>query len=390
VAWLGKSTVMTIRKERRRAKTHLVIDISYAKPDGTLARYRRDAQVQTMASARAEERRLLATLAHLGEIPCTDPSRRREPSASCLTFAEASQHARETKFVTSLKPSTRRGYNVLLDTVLLPRFGEAPLEQVTRKAVAELDAELVQSGLKPSTRRNIHVCLRSVLRTAADDGLLEQMPQLPRLPRIGATIVTVMTSSEVNRLIAAATPTARLAFRLAAYAGLRAGEVRGLRWPDVDLIQEIIVVRRSVCRGEEAPPKSGHHRVLPIATPLLPALVDAARQRTSPWAPVSPTADGKAWAEFSLRSAFREAARRAGLSGWSFHSLRHYFVTSLFQCGAPAPVVQALAGHMMLSTTQRYAHVNEGQLKAVIARLHGNGVETESAQGTGREVEGSR
>ena len=46
---------MTIRKTTRGGRPFLVIDIAYRTSDGTKRRYRRDAQVQTMIAARAEE-----------------------------------------------------------------------------------------------------------------------------------------------------------------------------------------------------------------------------------------------------------------------------------------------------------------------------------------------
>jgi integrase len=60
--------------------------------------------------------------------------------------------------------------------------------------------------------------------------------------------------------------------------------------------------------------------------------------------------NGKDWAE-----AFHRAQARAGRSGFSFHSLRHFFITELFRNGLPAPAVQRLAGHAELTTTQLYA-----------------------------------
>jgi integrase len=333
---------------------------------------------------------MLIVLSQLGEIPtASDDTEKIEIEKPSVTFKDAADHARRTKFVTSLKPSTRRGYNVLLDTMLLPRFAGTPLEQLAPKSVVELDAELVANGLKPTTRRNVLVCLRSILRTAVDDELLKQMPQLPRLPHIGETIVKSMTEGQLDKLMLAASARARLAFGLAAHAGLRAGEVRGLRWPDVDLELGTITVRRSVCRGEEASPKSGHQRVIPIAKPLLPMLKVAYDGKKSPWDAVSLTSEGKPWAEFSLRSAFRSAAAKAGLSGWSFHSLRHYFVTMLFKQGAPAPVVKALAGHSTLAVTQRYAHVTDEQLKKAIERLCGNSVVTEDPEQPNGRVGGT-
>jgi len=44
-------------------------------------------------------------------------------------------------------------------------------------------------------------------------------------------------------------------------------------------------------------------------------------------------------------------------------------MTHLFRGGAPAPAVQALAGHTDLTTTQQYAHVDRGDPRAPVARL---------------------
>src|SRR5262249_6349536 len=115
---------------------------------------------------------------------------------------------------------------------------------------------------------------------------------------------------------------------------------------------------------------SGHERLIPLAEPLHREL-STTRGRRLPDALVSLTGFGKPWGEYGLIQTFKRASRRAGLEGWRFHDLRHFFVTSLFRTGAPAPAVQMLAGHADLSTTQRYAHTTRAELIAVMARLGG-------------------
>lgn len=65
------------------------------------------------------------------------------------------------------------------------------------------------------------------------------------------------------------------------------------------------------------------------------------------------------------------------------HRLRHFFVTELFRNGVSAAVVQRLARHSDLATTQRYADVDASDLRSAIERLDGNGVEAATRDGQG-------
>jgi len=195
--------------------------------------------------------------------------------------------------------------------------------------------------------------------------------KLPRFPKVGRKVPNPIHRGELDSVLAVASPTSRLAFSLAAFAGLRRSEVPGLRWSGVDLKGNTITVRRAITRGEETTPKSGDHRVIPIAEPLRLLLGSAATTKKNPWASVALTTHGKAWGEFGLNQAFKRAQKRAGHSGWCFHDLRHFFATELFRKGVPAPVVQQLLGHADLATTQRYCDMVASDLRAAIATFSG-------------------
>src|SRR5688500_2775277 len=113
---------MTIRKVVRKGESRLVIDIVYRKKDGKTGRYRKDAQVQTMAATRAEERRILANVAQFGEPfePKPEPLEAKETTVS---FQDVVEIFRKGKAITKLKPTTRNGYEEILTTRLIPRFG---------------------------------------------------------------------------------------------------------------------------------------------------------------------------------------------------------------------------------------------------------------------------
>ncbi len=185
--------------------------------------------------------------------------------------------------------------------------------------------------------------VRSVLKHAKEAGFISRLPELPPLPKTGATITHALTREEVGRILAATPAPHHLALELAAYAGLRAGEVRGLRFKDVDLERGVLIVRRSRCRGTEAPPKSGHERIVPLHTKLIDAIGAITPRPASAY--VTGPAPGEPWGEHALRHAFLGACRRLELHGFRPHDLRHAFVTELFRGGTPAPVVQRLAGH---------------------------------------------
>jgi integrase len=235
-------------------------------------------------------------------------------------------------------------------------------------------------GLAPSTRARFHIVLRSVLRTAVNAGLLAAMPALPKLPKSGRKAVNPMRRGDLDAILAAASPSARLAFELAAFAGLRAGEVRGLRWPDVDLDAGTLTIRRSISAGFETTPKSHHQRRIPMSRTLRAPLAEArpskqgqslgGRDHHGAREAVGPRAGS------TKRSS---APWSAGLDGcWSSYDLRHFFVSELFRMGASAEAIRIMAGHADLGTTQRYADLDANDLRA-FERIDGKALDGRNA-----------
>lgn len=358
---------MTIRKAVRRGKPTLVIDIGYTKKDGTSARYRKDAQSQSMTDARVEERRLLALIAQFGE-PYEPREEAEDEKPPSITFAEAVILFRKGKAKTALKFTTRHGYDEILETRLLPRFGGVPIDELTGTEVEALDGVMVDEGCSSSRRRNVMIVIRSVLRAAYKAKKLRFLPEFPPLPKVGEKVLRCLTSKQVEDILDEAHPQLRLACAISAFAGLRAGEVRALRWQDVDLEANVLYVRFSRSGGVTGTPKSGHEREIPLA-PRLAAMLREAKDASHGGQFVSVTSLLAPWGMSSLGASFLRVCDRLSIKGFSFHALRHYFVTTLFRTGASAPTVQRLAGHGDLSVTARYAHVGQDDLRAAVARL---------------------
>jgi len=287
---------------------------------------------------------------------------------SDATFAEAVDCFRRTHLL-SLKPSTQALYTRLLDTELVPRFGTKKLSELSLRAYAEFDAELARRGLTTEYRTRFTIVFRSVMRIARVSELIAELPAMPTVEQSRRRVIRVPSDDEVARVLEVSDGASRMAFALAGFAGLRMGEVRALRWSDVELQRGCLVVRRSRFRSIEAPPKSGHERAIPLAPFLADLLAMERASPSSPSALVTSESSGRPWGAQALRIALHRAQERAGAGRWTFHALRHYFVTTLFRVGTPAHVVQRLAGHLHLIVTQRYAHAERADLRAAIERL---------------------
>jgi integrase len=375
---------MTVRRETRRGRRVLVIDIPYTTPDGRFARFRRDATAATMAAARDEERNIRDRIAATGS-PFEEPTPATTKGELEPSFAEVVKRYRETFMETDLKVTTGKGYNAVIDCHLLPRFGTWPISAVDGEAASELDLELTKRkhkkgrGMKQSSRNNIQIILRSVLSFARRQGFMDDTPPrgLPRLKRVGQQVLDIPNDEEVRDILKAASTAQRIAFALMAYAGLRPNEVRALRRRDVKLGNckgepGFISVRAGRSYGTLHEPKTGQREV-PVARGL--AVVLAGIDGLPADAFVATTRAGQSWGQHGLGQAFQRAVESASYSRWTIYCLRHYAITSWLRAGIPVHVVQRMAGHHNLATTERYVHVLKEDLRDA-ARKIGNMLET--------------
>jgi integrase len=175
----------------------------------------------------------------------------------------------------------------------------------------------------------------------------------------------VLSPSEVEAVARAARDEQDAAvFLTAAYTGLRMGELRALRWADVDFAGERILVRKGVTRWEEGSPKSGRVRSVPLVGQVARALGGLSRREffTAPGDLVFPSEIGRYFDDGRLRLRFYAALHAAGLrhlrereDRFVFHDLRHMFGTLAVRA-FPLSDVKAFMGHESIETTMIYVH----------------------------------
>jgi integrase len=146
-------------------------------------------------------------------------------------------------------------------------------------------------------------------------------------------------------------------YLVAAFAGLRRGELLALRWRDVDFERRALRVHGNYSHGAVVTPKSGKGRVVPMAPEVGETLARLAQRSdfTRNEDLVFPSEVGKHLDGSALRRRFKAAVKEAKLRELRFHDLRHTF-GSLAIDRASIVQVQAWMGHAAVSTTMRYLH----------------------------------
>jgi integrase len=155
---------------------------------------------------------------------------------------------------------------------------------------------------------------------------------------------------------------ARRMTTIALSTGMRRGELLGLRWQDVELLERRLHVRQAFVRSEITTPKSrAGRRTIPLGGVAVAALEEqfaATLYRAPDCIVFCHAALGTPLDPSKLTKYARKALGRAGVGAGfrPWHGLRHSALTETAAAGIPAMFVQAKAGHAQGSTTERYLH----------------------------------
>jgi integrase len=151
------------------------------------------------------------------------------------------------------KPSVVRGYDSSLRLHIRPEIGTVVLQQVNRERVKRLVQKWVGDGQTPSTVRNNLDPLCVIFRDALEDGQITIDPTVGfRVPHGSGRGERVADRTEAQQLIDALPAGQQAFWACAFYGGLRRGELRALRWDDIDLAGGAIHVQRDDKEGDVA------------------------------------------------------------------------------------------------------------------------------------------
>jgi integrase len=188
------------------------------------------------------------------------------------------------------KASTVEDYRSIIRVHLLPAFGETRLEDITPADVEAFAAALVRREhrdrrITPRTRIKVLNVLHGLFARAKKVWGLSANPavDVERPPQRLSGDIDVFSAEEVWCLVRAAGDERAGAIYLTALTGLRIGELRALRWRDVDFPRSVIRVRSSYAAGTVSVPKSGKVRSGPMVVKVARQRPRTSRLRTSRW-----------------------------------------------------------------------------------------------------------
>lgn len=265
---------------------------------------------------------------------------------------------------------------------LKPAFENLTLRQIKAERIAEFSAGLMPRR-KPSTVRNILSLLGAMLNQAIEWGWIETAPKIrkPKIRLLSRDYRWLRTDEEIEQFLDAAmaedSPVVHAIYATALFTGMRAGELAGLRWDDINFDRRLITVQRSY----NGPTKAGDIRHIPILDRLLPPLKAWKLCSGSPRI-VFPNDAGNMWDQKGriYDEILKRVLVRAGFDKRyvHFHGLRHTFASHWVINSGDIFRLQKILGHHDSSMTQRYAHLSPDAYESDWGRL---GVAQEERKG---------
>lgn len=233
-----------------------------------------------------------------------------------------------------LSPSTVLGYRKLLRTA----YGgilHLRLDRITEEDLQTAISDYAQTH-SPKSTRNMSGLMSAVLKAYAPG--LSFRPTLPQKKKTG---ISIPSSADINRLLAAcAGKQLETALRLAAMLGLRRSEISALQWSDLDEKRKTISINKAMVLTDDGtwhikPPKSAAgQRVLAVPAPLLEHLLSLERYGDS-IVNLHPNA---------ISGRYNRLRQKLGMS-WRFHDLRHYYASLMLALGVPDKYAMQRMGH---------------------------------------------
>jgi integrase len=342
---------------------------------------RRQRRFANIKGTRRDAERVLAARIHAIETGT-------DIDAPRITVAEYLQRWLRDYAKPDVAPRTYERYAEIVARHVVPKLGMVPLSQLRPAHIVAAERAWQDAGLSAATVLKVHRLIREALHHAVRWRLLAVNPaDAVTPPRVERREMSVLNAAQAAALLVEARGSEFAApITTALYSGLRLGELRGLRWRDVDLDSGRLSVQQTLQKvpggGVVARQPKTHRSRRSVSLPAI--VVDVLRDHRRRQVEAR-LAAGDAWeeadlvftdalgrplSETRLRWAFWRLLREAGLPRIRLHDLRHTMATLMLAAGEHPKVVSERLGHSTVSITlDTYSHVLPGLQAAAAERL---------------------
>jgi integrase len=264
-----------------------------------------------------------------------------------------------------LERASVKGYREALELHIVPLIGETPIAKLDAESVRSFEKKLIEGGRSKQTIKRVLQSLGAILADAgASRNVVRDRPRYKKSGRDDEKLVVgkdIPTPQQVSAIIHHAPARWRTLLVVAAFTGLRASELRGLHYEDVDLKNNELTVRqRADCYGVLGSPKSKTARRRVPFGPIVANALRAGYVEAGGKGLVFGTSKGTIVEHSNLvKASIIPAAEAAGVPQYTgLHCLRHFYASWCIDRKIDAKVIQERMGHSSITMTfDRYGHL---------------------------------
>jgi integrase len=305
-----------------------------------------------------------------------------------------------------IKPSTFQRYEgIYRNYIKSSKLYGLKISDIKPIQIQRYYNELYENGKGSNPIKTLNKLIKTFFNYAVDEGYILKNPCLGKkiiIPGktdttdIDSEDIKIYTDEEIN-LLKNTLKSHRLkaCILLALGTGLRLGELLALEWTDISDDYSELKVQRSIKEVNiisadgskeyktiiQTPKTKNSIRTVPIPSNLIPILTEHRINQEKEKNKVGnsyiesnfvfTTELGKNIDSNNLRKSFKRILDKAGIEHKKFHSLRHTYITKLFEAGVPLKTVQILAGHADISVTANiYTHVMPKEKIIAVEKLN--------------------
>lgn len=267
-----------------------------------------------------------------------------------------------------VKESTYANYRMKAEKHILPAFSGFAYSELSAQIVHEFIRKKLEYGLSPKYVSDIVLVLKSMTKyVSVQHGYYNPLTNIT-MPKLRKKELNLLSETEQKKLrtyLSNSIDTTKIGIMLSYYAGLRIGEVCGLKWSDIDFEKNTLAVSRTVQRimkkngskSTEIIVSSPKSTTSKRTIPLPEFLCNVLKKHTTYNNAYILSGSTKIIEPRTLQYRFKSMLKKANLLSVNYHCLRHMFATNCVTLGFDVKTLSEILGHSNVEITlNRYVH----------------------------------